>query len=128
MEQTGSPAKVASNDQLGPIAWMVTNDDGQDAYVTADPAMAARGQRALPLYAIVPAVQRDLELTAARLAIEQAEARHALNKIRNPHPRLRVEYWTGQWWEPLQGDALDATLAALEPAPKWSVTLGPKHG
>jgi hypothetical protein len=29
------------------------------------------------------------------------------------------------WWiEPLQGEALDATLAALEPAPKWSVALG----
>lgn len=33
-----------------PIAWMVTNMDGQDAYVTADPALAQRGQRALPLY------------------------------------------------------------------------------
>ena len=73
---------------------------------------------------IVPAVQRDLELTVARLAIELEEARHALNKIRNPHPRLRVEYWTGQWWEPLQGDALDAILATLEPAPKWEVRLG----
>jgi hypothetical protein len=47
-----------------------------------------------------------------------------LGKLRSPHPRLRVEYWTGQWWEPLQGDALDATLATLEPAPKWSVALG----
>lgn len=33
-----------------PIAWMVTNIDGQDAYVTADPTLAQRGQRALPLY------------------------------------------------------------------------------
>lgn len=33
-----------------PIAWMVTNDDGQDAYVTANPALAQAGQRALPLY------------------------------------------------------------------------------
>ena len=111
-------------DQLGPIAWMVTNEDGQDAYVTADPLMAAKGQRALPLYATVPAVQLELERTASALAVELAEARHALDKLRNPHPRLRVEYWTGQWWEPLQGDALDVTLAALEPAPKWEVRLG----
>jgi hypothetical protein len=124
MEQTDPPAKVASNDQLGPIAWMVTNDDGQDAYVTADPLMASKGQRALALYATVPAVQLELERTAAALALELAEARHALEKLRTPHPRLRVEYWTGQWWEPLQGEALDATLAALEPAPKWSVALG----
>ena len=33
-----------------PIAWMVTNMDGQDAYVTTDPTLAKRGQRALPLY------------------------------------------------------------------------------
>ena len=33
-----------------PIAWMVTNMDGQDAYVTADPALANSVQRALPLY------------------------------------------------------------------------------
>lgn len=33
-----------------PIAWMVTNTDGQDAYVTADPALANSAQRALPLY------------------------------------------------------------------------------
>ncbi len=108
----------------GPIAWMVTNDDGQDAYVTADPSLASKGQRALALYATVPAAQLELERTAAALALELAEARHALEKLRNPHPRLRVEYWTGQWWEPLQGEALDATLAALEPAPKWSVALG----
>ena len=122
--ETAQTTNVGSNDQLGPIAWMVTNEDGQDAYVTADPSMAAKGQRALPLYAVVPAVQRDLELTAARLAVELAEVRHVLGKLRSPHPRLRVEYWTGQWWEPLQGDALDATLATLEPAPKWSVALG----
>lgn len=34
-----------------PIAWMVTNMDGQDAYVTADPTLANSAQRALPLYA-----------------------------------------------------------------------------
>lgn len=34
-----------------PIAWMVTNTDGQDAYVTADPTLANSAQRALPLYA-----------------------------------------------------------------------------
>ncbi|HRJ79698.1 MAG TPA: hypothetical protein PLF37_14460 [Planctomycetota bacterium] len=33
-----------------PIAWMVTNMEGQDAYVTADPTLAASAQRALPLY------------------------------------------------------------------------------
>lgn len=37
-----------------PIAWMVTNVDGQDAYVTADPTLAAKGQRALPLYTAHP--------------------------------------------------------------------------
>jgi hypothetical protein len=31
---------------------MVTNDDGQDAYVTADPTLAQIGQRALPLYTL----------------------------------------------------------------------------
>ena len=33
-----------------PIAWMVVNDGGQDAFVTADPAIAGDGQRALPLH------------------------------------------------------------------------------
>lgn len=33
-----------------PIAWMVTNVDGQGVYVTEDPTLAARSQRALPLY------------------------------------------------------------------------------
>lgn len=37
---------------IEPIAWMVTNDDGQDAYVTADPTLAQAGQRALPLYTL----------------------------------------------------------------------------
>jgi hypothetical protein len=31
---------------------MVTNVDGQDAYVTADPTLAQIGQRALPLYTL----------------------------------------------------------------------------
>ena len=38
------------NEMQEPIAWMVTNTDGQDAYVTADPALANSAQRALPLY------------------------------------------------------------------------------
>lgn len=63
----------------------------------------------------------EVEKAAAALAIELAEARHMLNKLRNPHPRLRVEYWTGRWWEPLQGAKLDETLDALEPAPQWTV-------
>lgn len=33
-----------------PVAWMVVNDDGTDAFVTADPNLAQQGQRALPLY------------------------------------------------------------------------------
>lgn len=37
---------------IEPVAWMVTNDDGQDAYVTADPTLAKTGQRALPLYTL----------------------------------------------------------------------------
>lgn len=37
---------------IEPVAWMVTNDDGQDAYVTADPTLAKAGQRALPLYTL----------------------------------------------------------------------------
>lgn len=48
-----------------------------------------------------------------------------LHKLRTPHPRLRVEYWTGQWWEPLHGVKLDQTLEALEPAPQWTLDLGP---
>ena len=37
---------------IEPVAWMVTNEDGQDAYVTADPTLAKAGQRALPLYTL----------------------------------------------------------------------------
>jgi hypothetical protein len=37
---------------IEPVAWMVTNDDGQDAYVTADPTLAQAGQRSLPLYTL----------------------------------------------------------------------------
>lgn len=35
-----------------PIAWMVVNSDGREAFVTADPKLANvnLGQRALPLY------------------------------------------------------------------------------
>lgn len=68
--------------------------------------------------------QRELWAEIERLRAELADARNLLCKLRSPHPRLRVEYWTGQWWVPLQGNALDATLAALEPAPKWSVAIG----
>lgn len=37
---------------IEPVAWMVTNEDGQDAYVTADPTLAKAGQRALHLYTL----------------------------------------------------------------------------
>ena len=33
-----------------PVAWMVVNESGTDAFVTADPTLAQAGQRALPLY------------------------------------------------------------------------------
>ncbi len=33
-----------------PVAWMVVNESGTDAFVTADPTLAQSGQRALPLY------------------------------------------------------------------------------
>lgn len=36
--------------KIEPIAWLVTNEDGQDAYVTADPTLANSGQRAFALY------------------------------------------------------------------------------
>ena len=39
------------NAALGdPVAWMIVNDGGQDCFVTADPTIAERGQRALPLH------------------------------------------------------------------------------
>ncbi len=37
---------------IEPVAWMVTNVDGQDAYVTTNPALAQAGQIALPLYTL----------------------------------------------------------------------------
>ena len=52
----------------------------------------------------------------------------ALHKLRTPHPRLRVEYWTGKWWAPLSGVELDQTLEALEPAPQWAVDVRPNVG
>lgn len=54
---------------IEPVAWMVTNDDGQDAYVTADPTLAQTGQRALPLYTLdrkdvlILDLYREMELT-----------------------------------------------------------------
>ena len=42
--------ELAAEPQGEPVAWMVTNVDGQDAYVTADPTLANSAQRALPLY------------------------------------------------------------------------------
>ena len=33
-----------------PVAWMVVNESGTDAFVTADPTLAQADQRALPLY------------------------------------------------------------------------------
>ena len=37
---------------IEPVAWMVVNEDGQDAYVTADPTLATASQQALPLYTL----------------------------------------------------------------------------
>lgn len=43
-------------------------------------------------------------------------------KLRRWHPRLEVRYWTGQWWEPLTGEKLDAALDGLEQAPNMELT------
>lgn len=47
-------------------------------------------------------------------------------KIRRWHPRLEVRYWTGQWWEPLTGEKLDAALDGLEQAPNATGEARPK--
>lgn len=46
-------------------------------------------------------------------------------KLRRWHQRLEVRYWTGQWWEPLTGEALDVALDNLPPAPEFEVSLAP---
>lgn len=43
-------------------------------------------------------------------------------KLRRWHPRLEVRYWTGQWWEPLTGEKLDAAIDGLEQAPNHSLS------
>lgn len=39
-------------------------------------------------------------------------------RARRWHPRLQASYWTGQWWEPLYGDALDARIDSLDEVPQ----------
>jgi hypothetical protein len=50
-----------------------------------------------------------------REALEEANQNAArYQKVRCAHRRLEVRYWTGQWWEPLTGENLDAAIDSLE--------------
>lgn len=58
-----------------------------------------------------------IDITSDTYPVEQSIAASRMAKLRHPHPRLRVEWWTGQWWEPLWGSKLDEALDALVPIP-----------
>lgn len=34
-------------------------------------------------------------------------------RMRHPHPRLEVRYWTGEYWEPLYGEGCDDRIDAI---------------
>lgn len=44
-------------------------------------------------------------------------ATRKLHILSTHHPRLEVRYWTGSYWEPMYGVALDRLLETLAPAP-----------
>ena len=85
-----------------PVAWMVVNVDGQDAFVTSDPSCISAGQKALPLYTDAGDVA-DLSLLAeilhcgphtpyakllevARGAVKRAEESEAeIERLRKAH-------------------------------------------
>jgi hypothetical protein len=39
-------------------------------------------------------------------------------RFRRWHPRMQVSYWTGQWWEPLYAEKMDACVDALDEVPQ----------
>lgn len=52
---------------------------------------------------------REIEkLQMYRKAAEKDAERY--QKLRRWHPRIEVRYWTGEYWEPLIDDKLDAVL------------------
>ncbi|PXW28216.1 hypothetical protein [Paraburkholderia caballeronis] len=57
-----------------------------------------------------------------RAAVAQAGATGAhdaqdaarYRRFRRWHPRLQTSYWTGQWWEPIYGEKMDACVDSLD--------------
>lgn len=39
-------------------------------------------------------------------------------RFRRWHPRLQTSYWTGQWWEPIYGEKMDACVDSLDEVPQ----------
>ena len=73
--------------------------------------------------------QSRADEVGANLAVGLGAERY--QKLRCWHQRLEVRYWTGQWWEPLTGEKLDAAIDGLEQAPnvgaKLETTAPAKH-
>lgn len=61
--------------------------------------------------------QNQNEAAGGRSDLTAVLGAERYQKVRRWHPRLEVRYWTGQWWEPLSGEKLDAALDGLEQAP-----------
>lgn len=61
-------------------------------------------------------VQKMHQLERERDALRADAERY--RRARRWHPRLQASYWTGQWWEPLYGDALDARIDSLDEVPQ----------
>ena len=67
-----------------PVAWMVVNDDGQDAFVTSDPSLAVGPQRALPLYVSpvdVEALQKKCAELEKALSLEHRRYQWCANEL-----------------------------------------------
>lgn len=64
-------------------------------------------------------------LREAHMWSKSCEAESQLvHKLSMYHPRLRVEYWTGQWWEPLQGQKLREVVGGLDAIPHVCAARG----
>jgi hypothetical protein len=104
-----------------PIAWMVVDESGQDAFVTANPALISGNQRALPLYTTgADELRERCEQQAAQIERLRADAERyrwlrgdvAAHSTR--WSRWRIEHWAspGPTWSDIRGDDLDAAIDA----------------
>lgn len=62
--------------------------------------------------------KRDQLSLVEHIAAKQALDAGRYRRFKRWHPRLQTSYWTGQWWEPIYGEKMDACVDSLDEVPQ----------